>query len=555
VMNASSATYLLAGLYPLAQPRRCSRRCLKGSASGKSCRRLARRQHVRQLVYLQYRYKVLCIHNMRFAGLLASSLAVCTLLWRAQAGSGSRPERHSQTRKAAARPAPAPQAPQQPVLQRPERFVERGPPPPPKVGPITTALERESSGAQRGNGGQRKAPGGRRGTQQWPREGRTLMGWRAQAQRVGNSVGAVNKAMVQLQHVRGADVEADASGVMRDALQLLQSDVDAGDERLASFLEALGSAVQAHKPLASTAADAGASARVAQALDRAAQQEATYTNAFCTAQMATAQEKLRQYCARFWRDLEDGDRQHADAQCVATLLHRASVLATEHGAPAPNEALWELLESGIVATAPDMNEQDVANCWYAYAKLAQPEHAVGQVLSEALVRVCHGMVPQAVNNALWAFAKLAKLGHAVHAGVRDALLAAALRTASRMEAQEVANTWWAVAKLGWPVRDQLRTTLLATAQQKSQDMNAQEVANVWYAFALLGVRPQGEPHDALAAAAVLASADVKPQVTANILWALAKLGLPLSVELQAVLVLAVSRVSEQMTRQDAANAV
>jgi hypothetical protein len=423
------------------------------------------------------------------------------------------------------RPSPTPEAPQRPALQRPERFVERGSAPPPKVDPITAALERESSDAPRSSGSQRKAPGGRHGKQQLPKEGRTRAGWRVQAQHAGNSVSRINKAMVQLQHVSGADVEADVSGVMRDALQLLQSDLDATDDRLASFLDALGSAVEAHEPLAAAiAADARTSAQIAQALDRAAQQEATYTNAFCTAQMATAQDKLRQYCARFWRELEHKGLQHAGPREVATVVHRVGVLAGEQGAPAPEDGLWAVLEAGIASTAAEMNSQEVSNCWHALAKLVhKPHDAADRALSQALLRVCHSMVPQHVSNTLWAFAKLKR---ASRKGTRDALLAAALRNASRMKAQEVANTWWALAKLGWPVPEQLQEGLLCAAHLTSKDMSAQSVSNVWYALALLGVRPQDTPRDALVAAAVRVSAHMKPQEVANTLWALAKLGLP-----------------------------
>jgi hypothetical protein len=454
--------------------------------------------------------------NLAFAVMLAPRLAICTLRCRAHVGSGGSPERHSQKRTSPRPPAPAPQAPQQPALQRPERSVERGPAPPPKVDPITAALKRGSSEAPRGSGGQRKAPGGRRGKQQWPKEGRALAGWRVQAQRAGNSVSCVNMAMVQLQHVSGAEVEADASGVMRDALQLLRSDVDAGDGRLASFLDALGSAVQAHEALAAAiAADASASAQIVQALDCAAKQEATYTNEFCTAQLATAQEKLQQYCVRFWRKLERSGLEHAGPKGVATVLHRASVLAAEHGAPAPSEALWEVLQVGVASTAPEMDAQQVSNCWYACARLGRaPQRAAENALTEALVGVCHSMSPQAV-----------------------------------------ANTWWAIAKLKLPLNDHLRTKLLVATLRTSRDMVAQAVSNVWYALALLGMPPQGAMRDALVAGAVRVSAEMDPQAVANTLWALARLELSVSTELQAALLAAIPRVSEQMTGPGAAMAV
>jgi hypothetical protein len=342
------------------------------------------------------------------AGVVADRQAACTVRCCAQHDSGSKPERQSKAVEAARqRSAAVPQMPQQPTPQRPEHFVQRGPAAPPKVDPITAALEREASEAPRGRGRRGKASGMRHGKGQELQAGQALAGWRVKAQRAGGCVSSINKAMVQLQHVSGAHVEADASGVMRDALQLLQSDVDAGDGRLASFLDALGSAVRAHEPLAAAmAADADASAQIARALDRAAQQDATYTNGFCTAQMATAQDKLQQYCARFWRELERTGLQHAGPREVATVLHRAGVLAADHGAPAPNEGLWIALETGILLTATQMRAQQVSNCWCACAKLAhKPQGLVRETLTEALLRVCHSVAPMNVSNTLWAFAK------------------------------------------------------------------------------------------------------------------------------------------------------
>jgi hypothetical protein len=441
------------------------------------------------------------------------------------------PKRQRKGQRSSARPLshhttsvpspPTPSAPQRPALQRPERFVERGPAPPPKVDPITAALEREHSSTPRDTRAHGSAPGGRRDKEREPQGGRkSLAEWRVHAQRTGSSVSWLNYSMVQLQRVCGADVEADASGVMQDTLQRLRSDVDAGDGRLASLL---GGAVQAHTPLAAAiAADAGASAQIAQALGRAAKQEATYTNDFCTAQMATAQDKLRQSCAVFWRELERRGLKHAGPRGVATVVHRVGVLAGEQGLFAPSDDLWDVLEAGIASTAEEMDAQQVSNCWHAFAKLARkPRHAADTALSRALLRRQHEMVPRNVSNTLWAFA----------------------------------NTWWALASLGWPVHDQLRAGLLAAAQRTSKHMNAQHVSNVWYALALLGVRPRGAPRDALDAAAVRVSVHMEPQHVANTLWSLAKLGLPLCGELQAALLAAVPRVSEQMTGQGAAMAV
>jgi hypothetical protein len=382
----------------------------------------------------------------------------------------------------------------------------------------------------------------------------SLAEWQREAQRTGSHIGRLNRVMAQLQHVRGRDVAANVPAALHEVLQLLHRNIAAGDARLASFLDAMGSAVQAH-PLLAVALrdDAAAPASVAQALDHAAAQEATYTNDKCTAQMATAQAKLQLYCEPFWQGLVRNSLQHAGPRAVATVVHRWGVLAGEQGAPAPVQGLWNVLEASIASTALTMEAQAVCNCWRAFAKVARkPHHAAYQALSQALLRTRHSVVPQDVSNTLWAFAKLER---AAHGGEHDVLLSAALRTASRMRAQEVANTWWAIAKLKWPVHGQLCANLLAAVQRSSKGMVPQEVSNVRYALALLGERPRGAPRGALVGAAVRVSVGMEPQHVANTLWALAKLGLALSNELQAALLAATVRISTIADPQDVASAL
>ena len=62
--------------------------------------------------------------------------------------------------------------------------------------------------------------------------------------------------------------------------------------------------------------------------------------------------------------------------------------------------------------------------------------------------------------------------------MRCALEAAAVRVAPSMNAQDVANTVWALATLGWPASEgAMRCALEGAAVRVAPSMNAQEMAN------------------------------------------------------------------------------
>jgi hypothetical protein len=62
--------------------------------------------------------------------------------------------------------------------------------------------------------------------------------------------------------------------------------------------------------------------------------------------------------------------------------------------------------------------------------------------------------------------------------MRCALEGAAVRVAPSMNAQEMANTVWALATLGWQAREgAMRCALEGAAVRVSPSMNAQEMAN------------------------------------------------------------------------------
>ena len=71
--------------------------------------------------------------------------------------------------------------------------------------------------------------------------------------------------------------------------------------------------------------------------------------------------------------------------------------------------------------------------------------------------------------------------------MRCALEGATVRVAPSMNAQNVANTLWALATLGWQAADgAMRCALEGAAVRVAPSMNAQALANTVWALATLG---------------------------------------------------------------------
>jgi hypothetical protein len=292
-------------------------------------------------------------------------------------------------------------------------------------------------------------------------------------------------------------------------------------------------------------------AAVAEALDAAARDPQTYTNGLCAVQISTAQVTLQLYCKDYWHELERKGVEHAGARQVATIAHRACILASQHGAPPPTSALWAQLENGIERTAADMEAQHVSNCLWACSKV---EHAPGDAargaLLAALPLISGDMVAQNASNTLWA---LATLRIAIDGEVREALLAAVVRTSRSMNEQQVANTLWALAHLQVPLEDELHEALLRAALRESSTMNDQNVANTLWALEQLKVPLEGELREALLRAALRESSTMIGQGVANTLWALEQLQVPLEGDLRGALLGATLRESSTMNGQGVAN--
>ena len=310
----------------------------------------------------------------------------------------------------------------------------------------------------------------------------TLPEWCTAVERLGALPSSVDvmelaQALSKFDSLRDAE---DVRAVLPMIAQLLAH--AARDPRQASLLDAIGAALAKHTAVLTAAhANREVLAHIDSQLEGAALDDETYKSGKCCAQMATAQLKLRRYCAAFWRCLERRGLQHQQPRTVATVVHRAAALLEEVNAPPPSAALWAAMEVAMTKHAPGMSAQQVSNCIFACAKLErQPGGELARKLLSVAENQSTSMEPQNVGNVLWA---LAKLSVPVKGTLRAALAAAAIRTSGRMNAHTVANVLWSLATLRVTIERSLRAVLLAAALRTSADMTSQDVPNTLHARA------------------------------------------------------------------------
>jgi hypothetical protein len=111
----------------------------------------------------------------------------------------------------------------------------------------------------------------------------------------------------------------------------------------------------------------------------------------------------------------------------------------------PGDEAWAALEGAAGRVARDMNEQELANLVWAYAKLDRmPGGNTWAALETVVGRVVPDMTSQGLANTVLAYAKLGRMpGDQAWA----ALEAAAGRLAPSMNSQDLANTVFAYATL------------------------------------------------------------------------------------------------------------
>ena len=132
------------------------------------------------------------------------------------------------------------------------------------------------------------------------------------------------------------------------------------------------------------------------------------------------------------------------------------------------------------------------------------------------------------------------------------LLVRGAASAGRMNAQEVANSLWAVAKLGGARGTGLDAVLLGRVQELAAQLEPQHVSNVLWAMATQGAAPPPKLRLALEAQATRLAPRMNAQAVANVLWAYGTLGLPVPPRLLEALTQRTVRVAPHMTGQGVA---
>ena len=159
--------------------------------------------------------------------------------------------------------------------------------------------------------------------------------------------------------------------------------------------------------------------------------------------------------------------------------------------------------------------------------------------------------PQHVSNGLWGWSKM---GLPLGGQLATAAEAAILRLAAHMKSQEVSNTLAAHANAGWQLDSTAAAAaLLQRVEQVLPQANAQDVANSLWAIAKLGLHLSGSLKAALLQRLEQVLPHAVPQAVANSLWAAAKLGLQLSDSLKTALKKALWRIIPNATSQALAN--
>ena len=412
------------------------------------------------------------------------------------------------------------------------------------VAPASAALRQCSGGAEprscRGKAPRKRTKPGRRKNADRERT-YTVPQWHDAMERFGADTETALQLAKALQSFPQSFVQADVAYFLESTLRLLRH-VPAASGEEARLLDAVAQCFAVHPVLLRAAdADADASALLDRALDDAAAAEATYTDEHRTAQVATAQLKLRRHCAPFWQRLEQRGLQHLMPRQVTTVVHRAAVLTEQLRAPPPSAPLWAAMERAMAKHASGMDAQGVSNCMLAHAKLGRrPGGEVARKLLPAAEKASKSMKPQEAANVLWA---LAKLGLSVEGTLRSALSAAVLRTSEGLVSQEVANTLWALSKLGFLIERSLRAALLAAALRTVVDMNAQDVANTLHVLAGQCLQPSQELGEALLDAATRQHQALTGQGVAIILRAIAKMRLRVLPQARDALLAAALRTS------------
>ena len=346
-----------------------------------------------------------------------------------------------------------------------------------------------------------------------------------------------------------ADVEQ-----VRDAVLALVRKRGTGGRQLATFADALGTGLNAQPAvLKALRSNAQHTERLMAVLDACAAAADTFSDVKSTAQLATAQRKLRLWCATFWEQLERRGVSSLPARELATVAYCRAKVAADEVAPVPTDALWGIMARAIEHEAQHMDAQGLANVFLACGYVGRtPAVDVRKALFGALRSKQLNVKPQEAANIVWAAGTL-RLQLDI---AEKQLLLQQLQKHSRcLSAQEVSNAWVGLAHLGVQPGAQLGAELHGTVAHVAGAMNGQDVANTLWAFVKLKLQTSDHVVEVLLQRCLTVSNEMGAQNVSNTLYALAKMQLQLDSTLRAALLHQAEKIAPHMLPQDVANSL
>jgi 16S rRNA (guanine1207-N2)-methyltransferase len=214
-----------------------------------------------------------------------------------------------------------------------------------------------------------------------------------------------------------------------------------------------------------------------------------------------------------------------DARGVVTVLHAHATVDLRLTGGLGVAALDRL-----EVVAPELSGQDVANCWWALAKLKLGRDG-GYVTPLRIQTAAQAtkLKPQELSMTLWA---LATLGTPTEPALLEVLAEATAVALPRCAPQGVANTVWAWAKIGGAPAD-LVDAMGAAVRNTVPDFTEQGLSASLWSCAKLGC-PKKLVLDVLEARGVGVVATMNPLELTNLVWALAAVGVTRKEVLRAV---------------------
>ena len=346
-----------------------------------------------------------------------------------------------------------------------------------------------------------------------------------------------------------ADIER-----VRDAVLALVRKRGTGGRQLATFADALGTGLEAQPAvLKALRSNAQHTERFMGVLDACAAAGDTFSDVKSTSQVATAQRKLRLYCAAFWEQLERRGLSGLPARPLATVVYCRARLFGDEVAPAPTDALWGIMARAIEHEAQHMDAQGLANVFLACAYVGEaPAAGARKALFGALRSKQSDIVPQQAANIVWAAGRL----HMRLDRTEKHLLLQQLQKHSRpLSAQQVSNAWVGLAHLGLQPGVQLAAELQDAVADVAGAMNGQDVANTLWAFAKLKLQTSDHAVEVLLQRCLTVSSGMSAQEVSNALYAIAKVQLDVDSKLQTALLHRAKQVVPDMPPQCVANSL